>query len=84
MFFFCCLGGAWAPAQTAKKKYAPAQTAKTKTPEKPNQQKRPDNKKIDTLTIESEYLCGLSWEPVSSNNFQLTSCCLQICDSLNM
>ena len=40
MFFFCCLGGARAPAQTAKKI----------TPEKLKQQKRPDNKNINTLT----------------------------------
>ena len=50
MFFFCCLGGAWPPDQTAKKKHAHAQTAKKITPEKPKQQKRPDNKKINTLT----------------------------------
>ena len=48
---FCCLGVGRIRAQRAKKEHAPAQTAKTIKPEKSKQQKRPDNKKIHTLTI---------------------------------
>ena len=41
-------GRAWAPApKQQKKQHAPAQTAKKITPEKPKQQKKPDNKKTN-------------------------------------
>ena len=51
-FFFAVWAGAWAPAQTAKKKHGPRPNSKKKTPEKPKQQKRPDNKKNHTLTAD--------------------------------
>ena len=47
---FAVWAGPGPPPKQQKKKAAPAQTAKKITPEKPKQQKRPDNKKINTLT----------------------------------
>ena len=59
--FFCCLGGACFGLLFRRgrvvfcslgggKKHAPAQTAEKTTTEKPKQQQKPDNKKVDTLT----------------------------------
>ena len=50
MLFFLLFGRGLGPRPNSKKKHAPAQTAKKITPEKPKQQKRPDNKKINILT----------------------------------
>ena len=59
-FLFCCSGGACffllfgragTPPKQQKIKHATAQTAKKKASEAPKQQKRPDAKKINTLTL---------------------------------
>ena len=47
--FFCCLGGARAPAQTAKK--TRPRPNRKKARKKLNHQKRPDNQKMNTLTM---------------------------------
>ena len=51
MFFFLLFGRGLGPRPNSKKKNAPAQTAKKITPEKPKQQKRPDNKKQTLLPL---------------------------------